>query len=390
MNTLAENLNLQNRNKPNQLTDTNNSVFQILKKSKFDNISDYLTSLNEWITYNSETIKAFFIKYPHISEENFKKIFLTWDYNKNILMQNHQVLDLFDFNEIKPWTDLIEIFIQKIWISDNDFKKKLEKLDIDFITFPWLAKANIAQENFYNKLVKKLKKTKVFFWDDKIAKLHYWVNQISVNTIWFWWINQNLFNTNILKLIQTEADEKKLSEIEKIFENIENNIFIWWSTDWIPFSTKNTQTQNIIFSREESNKLCIELDWMRLKNSMWYLNSAYYSKKVIWAFVWWDHNLMESLHAGKLTINNKIENRTNHNWLISYLGEKFWLLLFIDSKLNFKDNQDKIDEFLNMHTKEVEKKVMKLFKSINWDINNFINWIIINILETNKKEGKIY
>ena len=89
---------------------------------------------------------------------------------------------------------------------------------------------------------------------------------------------------------------------------------------------------------------------------MWYLNSSYYHKNTKAAFVWEDHNIFEPLHAWVLTINNFPQNRYNHNWLASYIWEKFWLLLILNPKDKFEENQKKLEDFLNISDKEIDKR----------------------------------
>lgn len=389
MTILVENPNTTNtNNKFKQPSDTNEAVFQILNKSKFENIKDYLNSLNEWITYNFETIEKFFIKYPNISEDKFKKLFFSWNYNRNILMQKYEVLDLFDFDNIIPWADLIEIFIKKIWLNENEFKTKIDDLNIDIITFPWLFSQDIAQKPFYNKLSRILNNIQVVFWDENAFKYgnSYWKNPITADSVWFWWYMDKIPNMCAFKLIQTKAEQDKLNEVNKIFGSFEENVFIWWSSEWIPFSTKNIWVKNIALSRYSEKKWDLKLNKNSLENSLWYLNSAYYADKVIWAFVAKDHNIMESIHAGKPTISNHLENRYNHNWLASYIWEKVWLLHFVDSKQNFQENQRNIENFLSIPKEEIKSRKEKLDTLINSEIKEFVNWYLHSILKNIAKK----
>ena len=90
---------------------------------------------------------------------------------------------------------------------------------------------------------------------------------------------------------------------------------------------------------------------------------------------------MESIHAGIPTISNLPENRYNHNWLASYIGEKFWLLLIIDNKESFIKNKSKIDEHLSISKEELDKKVNNLNAFLNSEIQNFIYWYTYNMLK---------
>lgn len=376
---------IQNKEKFKKWDSTNEAVFQILKKSKFENIRDYLNSLNEWITYNFKTIEIFFQKYPNISEEKFKKFFFTWNYNRNILMQNPEVLDLFDFDTIIPWTDLIEIYIKNIWLNENEFQAKIHEMKLDVITFPGISASDIAQIQFHKKLSTLLLNTKVIFWDEEGIKEYYGKNEMRIDSVGFWWYMDKIPNMCSFKLLQSKADLEKLEEVNKVFNSIEENIFIWWSSEWIPFSTKNIWVKNISLSRYSEKNWELKLNKNALENSLWYLNSSYYADKVMWAFVAKDHNLMESIHAGKPTISNHLENRYNHNWLASYLWEKVWLLHFVDSSKNFAENQKAIEEFLSNSKEEVENKTAKLYSLINGEIQNFVYWYLFNILNHNLK-----
>lgn len=383
MNFILENPSLKNTNRFKQPGDTNEAVFQILNKSKFKNIKDYLNSLGEWITYNFETIEKFFIKYPNISEEKFKKLFFSWNYNRNILMQTPEVLGLFDFDNISPWTDLIEIFIQKISLNEREFRSKIEEMKLDIITFPGISITDIAQVKFHAKLSSLLKNIKVIFWDEEEIREYYGKNEIRIDSVWFWWYLDKIPNMCAFKLLQSEADENKLNEVNKIFDSFEENIFIWWSSEWIPFSTKNIWVKNIALSRYSEKNWELRLNKNSLENSLWYLNSAYYADKVIWAFVAKDHNIMESIHAWKPTINNHLENRYNHNWLASYIWEKVWLLHFVNSKENFQKNQKNIEEFLSIPKEEIKSRKEKLDTLLDNEIKNFVYWYLHYILKNN-------
>lgn len=376
---------IQNKEKFKKWDSTNEAVFQILKKTKFENIRDYLNSLNEWITYNFKTIEIFFQKYPNISEEKFKKFFFTWNYNRNILMQNPEVLELFDFDTITPWTDLIEIYIKNIWLNEDEFQAKIDGMNLDILTFPWLSAHDIAQRPFHYKLSKLLKNTKIFFWDEEWIKEHYGKNEMRIDSVGFWWYMDKIPNMCVFKLLQSEPDLAKLEEVNRILDSIEEDIFIWWSSEGIPFSTKNLWVKNISLSRYSEKNWELKLNKNALENSLWYLNSSYYADKVMWAFVAKDHNLMESIHAWKATISNHLENRYNHNWLASYLWEKVWLLHFVDSSKNFAENQKDIEEFLSSSKEEIENKKTRLYSEVNGEIKKFIYWYLFNILNHNLK-----
>lgn len=362
---------------------TNLSVISILDNNKIDNIIKYTSSLqiNEWTYYNIKTIKYFFEKYPKFTEKEFKDLFFTWYYNRNILRQNKNIIDLFDFENIQPWTDLIEIFINKIKISNKEFNDNIYKIIPEIISIEWPENWNISHDIFYQKLSNILKKSKINYWLN--IKLE---NEIKNNTNWFWWFDDSYLNLCILKLLKTEIDNNKLNKIENIFSNINKKIFIWWSTENIPLDIKDLWYENINFSRNANNKWEIEIQENKVINSMWYLNAAYFSTKVHWAFVAEDHNIMEPLHALKLTVNNFPRNRFNHNWLASYLWEKYWLMLIIDKNNTDKLNQEKIKQFFNISDEELDKKKKKFNEIIDSDIINFVFWILFNFFSNRFKK----
>lgn len=381
VNTLSWEIIIKKNNFKKQ-ENTNLSVISILENNKIDNIIKYTSSLEliEWSTYNKECIEYFFEKYPNFSEDKFKKIFFYWEYNRNILRQNKNIIDLFDFENIKPWTDLIEIFINKNWLKENEFNEKLSLLKIDSISFPWLAIWDIAQAKFNEKLKILFKNIKIIFWDEKEIKKYNWKYKINVESMWFWWIWDENPNSCILKLLNSKPDKNKIDELNNIFKDCEKDIFIWWSSDWIPFPTNKLWLQNILLSRNTNNNENIKLQNNKLENSLWYLNSAYYSKKVKWAFVWKDHNFMEAIHAWIPTISNFPKNRYNHNWLASYLWEKFWLLLIINQENNFSENQENIENHLSIKTDDLKTKASNLYEYLNNEIKEFIYWYLYKMI----------
>ena len=115
-----------------------------------------------------------------------------------------------------------------------------------------------------------------------------------------------------------------------------------------------------------------------------YLNESYYSKKVKWAFISTQYNLMDALHAWILVINSYSENyqnknRYNHNWLATHFWEKAWLLLLLDWSAN---DYDKLQKFKNISlTDFIERK--KIFQWIyEYEIKPLVYWLIYKFLKT--------
>jgi len=226
-----------------------------------------------------------------------------------------------------------------------------------------------AQWYFKKKLEQVLPETEVIFWDDKKIKDNVWYNQLSADSVWFIDLLWNwLLNSCLFKLFKTEPDKTKLKEINEIFSMFKKDVFIWGSTYIIPFKTpENLEVVKMPKVPTTDKKIIFRNNGILL-NSMWYLNSAYYADKVKASFVLWSHNIAEPMHAGKLTvINNDLENRHNHNWLISYFWEKMWLLMYTD-----EDNDWELQDFLSISREEVDKR--------NADFNNLYNEKIIPLV----------
>jgi len=334
----------------------------------------------KWFHFRQDTLEAVFRKYPNMSFSKFKEYFFWNIYNKNILMNNPEVVDYLDLENIKPWEDLIALLIDKISITRDEFSKNI-KWKFDVLTFPNLSSIDVAQWYFFQKLKIFFPDTKILFWDMREIKDFLWTNQFNSDSVWFIDLMWNwLFNTCLFKLFKTTPDPKKIEELDKLFEWLKKDIFIWWSTYNIPFVVPSDMQAISMPKMPVNNKPLSLKNWILL-NSMWYLNSAYYSKKAKGSFVLWSHNIAEPMHAGKLTvINNDLENRYNHNWLISYFWEKSWLLLYIDSKL---DEQEKISNFLSVSRKELDIKYKNFQKLYNEKIVNLIYWIFYKFLLKN-------
>lgn len=363
-------------------------INSILKSTKYQ-IFNYLEKIEKyepWFKYNKYTLNYLFEKYPNITLEEFSSIFLNNTYNKVILMCDKEIFTILDLNNINPWDDLIEHIMDKISLTNDELNNKIA-WKIDFLTFPNLSTLDTAQSYFYEKMTKLLPNTKIIFGDQKEIKSKFWQNQLDCDSVWFidllW--NWN-FNTCLLKILKTNPNDQKLDELNKLFENIDKDIFIWWSTTAIPFNLPG-RLYSIIMPKIPNNwnkKLNLLENWL-LINSMWYLNSAYYTQKVVAAFVSWSHNIWEPLNAWKLTVvNNEIENRFNHNWLISYFWEKVWLLHY--TIWNEVQIQKEVDEFLNIPREEINKRNDEFQKMYKEKIENFINWLLYLFLKKSFKE----
>lgn len=309
---------------------------------------------DKWFLFRQDTLEYIFKKFPSMSVNDFEKFFLQGIYNKNILRNSPEVIDYLELDNITPWSDLIEIIIEQICLSENDFNELIND-KIDVITIPNMVTTDVAQGYFKEKLQYFLPDTKVIFWDMEEIKDNIWYNQVTADSVWFYDILWNsVLNSCLFKLFKTEPNNEKLKQLNNLFENIQQDIFLWWSTFVIPFETPENLTV-IKMPKMEVNSNDIELgnNWILL-NSMWYLNSAYYADKVKWSFVLWSHNIAEPMHAWKLTvINNDTENRYNHNWLISYFWEKSQLLMYTWGTL---DNSEQLNDFLSIDQEEVKRR----------------------------------
>lgn len=317
-------------------------------------------------SYNKDTLATLLEKYPQLTSEQFQQYFLSNIYNKNLLMCSPEIIDMIDLSELSPGDDLVEYILKKISLSESEFNQKVNG-KIDTLTFPNLSSGDVAQWYFFSKLKNLLPETKIIFWDMVEIRENFWKNQFNCDSVWFIDLTGNgLFNTCLLKLIKTAPFQEKIDELNKVFSQIPKDIFIGWSTFNIPFSLPD-ELYGISMPKMPANginKLNL-LPSGALINSMWYLNSAYYAEKVKASFVLWSHNIAEPMHAGKLTvINNDPKNRYNHNWLISYFGEKSGLLHYME--WSDDENQQKINEFLSLPREELQeryKKFQELYES---------------------------
>ena len=317
---------------------------------------DFLKDIEKqekWFRFRQDTLEAIFRKYPNMSFSKFKEYFFCNVYNKNILMNSPELIDFLDLENIEPWKDLVWLVIDEISIP-KDFFDEAIKWKFDVLTFPNLSSTDIAQWYFFQKLKSFLPDTQIIFWDMKEIRDNIWNNQFNSDSVWFIDLMWNwLFNTCLFKLFKTDPDLKKIEELNDLFSSLEKDIFIWWSTYNIPFEVPNYMQAVSMPKMAVNNKSLTFKNWVLL-NAMWYLNSAYYSDKVKASFVLWSHNIAEPMHAWKLTvINNDLENRYNHNWLISYFWEKAGLLLYIDSK---SDYQTRVDDFLSTSREELNER----------------------------------
>jgi hypothetical protein len=253
------------------------------------------------------------------------------------------------------------------------------------MTFPNMSEMSISQAYFYKKISHNLPWTDIIFWDNPKIKDNKWINQLETDSVWFidmmWkW----MFNTCIFKLLKTEPDEKKLSELNELFEWVEKDIFIWWSTSHIPFKMPEN-LQDLTFPKTVWTGWWIKLEKNLVLNSMWYLNSAYYATKSKAAFVFWSHNIAEPLHAGKLTvISNDPKNRYNHNWLVSYFWEKANLLSI--TEWNREEQQKEVDEFLQISQEELKERYLKFADTYEKKIKPLVYWIFYNYLKNSFPE----
>lgn len=331
----------------------------------------------KWFRFRQDTLEAIFKKYPNMTLKQFNSFFLIWIYNKNILMNNPEILDLLDLENINPWDDLIAIVIEKISLSKKEFEKKtLWKFDV--LTFPNLSSTDIAQWYLFEKLKSFLPWTQIIFWDMCEIRDFFWINQFNSDSVWFIDLMWNgLFNTCLFKMLKTAPNIEKLRELNHLFSLFELDIFIGWSTFNIPFKIP-ANLQAISMPKMSLNNNQIVFRNNVLMNSMGYLNSAYYAEKVRWSFVLWTHNIAEPMHAGKLTvISNDLENRYNHNWIISYFWEKTGLLLYFNSS---DEDQIKVDKFLTIDKEELQKRYKDFQSMYESKIIKFIYWIFYRFL----------
>ena len=376
-NNLVNQSNSDTKISPNvNQANTRNRVSNILDL----NIDSYIKEKEKafpQIEFNSETIKKFIDIY-NLDLESFEKYFFSNNYNKTILLCSSDIVDYVNLDEINNWEDLVAYVIKQISLTKDEFKDKVVG-KIDILTFPNLSTSNIAQSYFYTKIVELLPDTKIIFWDNPEIRKYLWENQVKSNSVWFIDLLWNwYFNTCLLKLLKTIPCKEKINELNKLFSNIqEDEVFIWWSTDKIPFNTPHWMKWIILPKRENNWKLKLLPNWLLL-NSMWYLNSAYYTDKAKWSFVLWSHNIAEPMHAWKLTvINNEPKNRYNHNWIISYFWEKTWLLFFSQKE------DDTLEEFLSISDEELQERNKHFQELYNNEIIPLIYWIIYLYLAKN-------
>ncbi len=381
------NTNNQNKDINIQTNKVTSEVLEILNSPKEEIIKLLEKEKVNWYNYNKETLDKILEKYKFMSIDDFKKYFLVWTYNKNILSCSPWITDLLILEEITPWDDLIEYIINKISITKKSFDESISSLSL--LTFPNLSKWDTAQWYFFNKLQTLLPNTKIISWDDKEIRENIWKNQFNTDSVWFidfmWkWF----FNTCLLKLLKTSPNQEKIDELNELFKGLEKDIFIWWSTSTIPFNVPSSLSPISMpkWNIDISKKLKLLPNWT-LINSMWYLNSAFYADKVKASFVIWSHNIAEPMHAWKLTvINNDPKNRYNHNWLISYFWEKAWLLHYME--WTTEENQKNIDDFLKIDKKELEKRYKKFQELYEEKIIPLVNWVLLNYLKNSFSEIK--
>lgn len=360
----------------NNVGKTKDEVHGILSKTIFDILNEIKQNF-KWFNFNENLVKI--ILETKISEEKFKKIFFSKPYNKNILMCDEKILEYLNFDEIDENTDLVLYLIDKIWLSEDEFVEKTKKVK-DKLFFPNLYSFDVAQSYALQKLQKLLPNSEIIFWDNPkvIEKKH--EKTVKSDSVWFIdFIPSDTLNLCILKLLETEPDKEKLQKLEEIFEKIDGKIFIWGSTFVLPFQIPENFTKIIFPKLPKNNWEIFFKDWILL-NSMWFLNSAFYSKKVKWAFVFWSHNIWEPLHSNKLSvINDSLENKFNHNWFLSYFWEKSDLILYVSWN---KDN-DKIADFLNISEEELQKRTTNFQKDYEEKILPLVRWLLYNFLEKN-------
>nr|MDD3720546.1 hypothetical protein [Candidatus Gracilibacteria bacterium] len=317
---------------------------------------DYLKKVEteeKGFRFRQDTLEAIFKKYPNMSFSKFKEFFFGNIYNKNILMNTPEVIEILDLENIEPGSDLIGFVIDRLSMSKDDFEKKI-KGKFDVLTFPNLSSSDVAQGYFFDKLKAFLPDAQIIFGDMDEIKNYLGHNQFNSDSVGFIDLMGNgLFNTCLFKLLKTNPNPEKISELNEIFSTINKDIFIGGSTYNIPFSIPDN-LQAISLPKMPLNNAAMFIKKGVLFNSMGYLNSAYYADKVKGSFVLGGHNIAEPMHAGNLTvISNELENRYNHNWLISYFGENTGLLLYINSR---DKDQNKVDDFLSIDREEIQNR----------------------------------
>lgn len=219
--------------------------------------------------FRQDTLEAIFSKYPSLSFSKFKEYFFCNTYNKNILMNAPELIDFIDLENIKPWTDLIEIVTESISISKEDFENKV-KWKFDVLTFPNLSSTDVAQWYFFNKLKFFLPDTKIIFWDMQEIRENLWKNQFNSDSVWFIDLMWNwLFNTCLFKLFKTNPDPKKVDELNNLFSDLEKDVFIGWSTYNIPFSIPEDMQAVSMPKMQVNNKPLTLKNWVLL-NAMWF------------------------------------------------------------------------------------------------------------------------
>ena len=340
----------------------------------------------KWFAYNKDTLAALLDKYPSLTVSEFHSYFLSSTYNKNLLMCAPEIIDMIDLNNLSPGDDIVEHIIQKISLSESDFRQKVQ-WKMDTLTFPNLSSGDVAQWYFFSKLKNLLPETKIIFWDMVEIRENFWKNQFNCDSVWFIDLTGNgLFNTCLLKLIKTPPVQEKIDELNQVFSQTPKDIFIGWSTFNIPFSLPD-ELYGISMPKMPSNGIN-RLNLLpngALINSMWYLNSAYYADKVKASFVLGSHNIAEPMHAGKLTvINNDPKNRYNHNWLISYFWEKSWLLHYMEG--SEAENQERINDFLSIPREELNERYKKFQELYESEILPLVYWLFYSFLKKNFPE----
>jgi len=121
-----------------------------------------LENANKWMKINYDTVRKIFAKYPQLNLETFKSYFFSW-YNKIILISSPETIDLIDLEQLKPWDDIIEHILEKVKMSEGEFKEKT-KWKLDFLTFPNMSELSVAQKYFYEKIKDAMPTTEIVFW----------------------------------------------------------------------------------------------------------------------------------------------------------------------------------------------------------------------------------
>lgn len=351
-------------------------INEIIWKDIFCILDDFEKKLKGF-SYNRVFVSKILEK---ISIEDFEKIFLNEKnpYNKNILMFWEEIIYYLDFSTINSWTDLVEFLIKKIWLTKQEFDEKVLKNIKNQLFFPNLSNTDIAQNYCYKKLQELLPNTEIIFWNEE--KILQKTNEKTVKSDSVWFLDffpSDTLNLCLFKLLKTEANDEKKQILQEIFKDIKKDIFIWWNTFSLPFSVP--EDYFVVNFPKTQNKWDLKLfNWILL-NSMWYLNSAYYLENVKWSFVLWSHNIGEPLHSGKLTIiNNSLENKFNHNWILSYFWEKSWLICYSLEKW-----QEEINKFLSQTNIQIFNKNQNFQKYYQEEILPLFYGIFYKFLEKN-------